>query len=99
VTSPTQLTAADVKKLYAEKKYDEIEAARKDGRLAKVLGQPADVVALLDKARGTDPLTADDVHGLTRLGEHELIVAANRDGRLDHLLGRTTTSPTDPRNE
>lgn len=36
--TPPQLTTEDVKKLYAEKKYDEIEAARKDGRLAKVLG-------------------------------------------------------------
>lgn len=33
-----QLSADDVKRLYAEKKYDEIEAARKDGRLADLLG-------------------------------------------------------------
>ena len=96
MTSPTQLTTEDVKKLYAERRYDEIEAARKEGRLGLVLGQdPADV-ALLERARGTGPLTADDVHELTRLGEHQLIVNANRDGRLDQLLGHTATS-TDPR--
>lgn len=33
-----QLTEADVKRLYAEKKYDEIEKARIEGRLANVLG-------------------------------------------------------------
>jgi hypothetical protein len=33
-----QLTAEDVKKLYAEKKYDEVETARKEGRLANLLG-------------------------------------------------------------
>ena len=33
-----QLTAEDVKKLYADKKYDEVEAARKEGRLANILG-------------------------------------------------------------
>lgn len=33
-----QLTDADVERLYAEKKYDEIEQARRDGRLNKILG-------------------------------------------------------------
>jgi hypothetical protein len=31
------LTAQDVKKLYSEKRYDEIEAARRDGRLNALL--------------------------------------------------------------
>lgn len=35
---PAQLTDADVKRLYAEKRYDEIEEARKAGRLTKLLG-------------------------------------------------------------
>lgn len=35
---PAQLTEADVKRLYAEKKYDEIEKARQEGRLVKMLG-------------------------------------------------------------
>jgi hypothetical protein len=34
----TPMTAADVKKLYAEKRYDEIEAARAGGRLNDLLG-------------------------------------------------------------
>jgi len=34
----TQLTQDDVSKLYAEKKYDEIETARKEGRLDTLLG-------------------------------------------------------------
>ena len=33
-----QLTEADVKRLYAEKKYDEIEKARTEGRLSSLLG-------------------------------------------------------------
>lgn len=36
--SPGQLTQADVSKLYAAKKYDEIEAARVAGRLTNMLG-------------------------------------------------------------
>jgi len=85
MTSPTQLTAEDVKKLYAEKKYDEIEAARRDGRLGVVLGQDPAEVSLLERARGTGPLTAADVHGLSELGEHELIDQARRSGRLTYL--------------
>lgn len=34
----SQMTQAEVSKLYAERKYDEIEQARKDGRLANLLG-------------------------------------------------------------
>ena len=34
----TPMTAADVKKLYAEKRYEEIEAARAGGRLNDLLG-------------------------------------------------------------
>jgi hypothetical protein len=33
-----QLTEADVKRLYAERKYDEIEKARQEGRLSSLLG-------------------------------------------------------------
>ena len=33
-----QLSKDDVSKLYAEKKYDEIEKARIEGRLASILG-------------------------------------------------------------
>ena len=35
-----QLTQADVKQLFAEKRYDDIEQARKDGRIASLLGPP-----------------------------------------------------------
>lgn len=35
---PSQLSEADVKRLYAEKKYDEIEKARQEGRLSSLLG-------------------------------------------------------------
>jgi hypothetical protein len=34
----TQLTQADVKRMYAERRYDEIEQARQQGRLADLLG-------------------------------------------------------------
>jgi hypothetical protein len=37
-TQPTQLSEADVKRLYAEKKYGEIDQAKKDGRLNDYLG-------------------------------------------------------------
>jgi type I site-specific restriction endonuclease len=37
-TGAAQLTEADVKRLYAERKYDEIEKARTEGRLKSVLG-------------------------------------------------------------
>lgn len=81
----TQLTAADVKRLYAEKRYAEIETARRAGRLDLTLGMaPADV-ATLDKARGTGPLTTADVHALSLLGEHNLIEAARLAGRLTYL--------------
>lgn len=36
--APAQLTEADVKRLYAEKRYDEIEEARAKGQLKTVLG-------------------------------------------------------------
>jgi hypothetical protein len=36
------LTAADVKQLYSEKRYEEIEAARRDGRLNALLGPTID---------------------------------------------------------
>lgn len=36
--APAQLTEADVQRLYAEKKYDEIEKARVEGRLTHLLG-------------------------------------------------------------
>lgn len=38
VATGKQLTQQDVSKLYAEKKYDEIEKARIDGRLSSLLG-------------------------------------------------------------
>lgn len=37
-SSVAQLSEADVKRLYAEKRYDEIETARQEGRLATILG-------------------------------------------------------------
>lgn len=37
-TEAPQLTQQDVERLYAEKKYDEIDKAREEGRLSKVLG-------------------------------------------------------------
>lgn len=40
-----QLTHADVKRLYAERRYAEIDAARIDGRLDRVLGVIVDPTA------------------------------------------------------
>lgn len=36
--APAQLSESDVKRLFAEKRYDEIEAARQEGRLSTILG-------------------------------------------------------------
>lgn len=80
-----QLTEADVKRLFAERKFDEIEAARAEGRLDLVLGVPPAQVAALERGRNGTP-TAEDITTLSRMGRHDLIDEARRDGRLDHLL-------------
>ena len=77
-----QLTAADVQNLTASRKYDEIEQARQEGRLASLFGTPAEDVDLLDRARhGTDPLTRDDLARLNSIGHSDLVLDAYRAGR------------------
>lgn len=77
-----QLTEADVKRLYADRRYDEIEEARLAGRLDLFLGAEPEDVALLKRTRhGTDPLTREDLARLNQMGEHDLVLAAHQAGR------------------
>jgi hypothetical protein len=62
---------------------EQIETARLDGRLDRVLGVPDHVIALAAKAR-TERIDAADVRALAALGRHDLIEAARTDDRIDY---------------
>lgn len=78
-----QLTAEDVSRLYAARRYDEIEQARLDGRLNVLMG-------------GTPPLDTDrqlteaDVKRLYAGRAYDQIETARQQGRLADLLNTTT---------
>lgn len=84
-----QLTGEDVTRLYARGRYDLIEQARVDGRLAVLLGgqPPAD-----DGTDEPEPaqLSRSEVERLAREGRHDVIEQARRDGQLAELLGHDT---------
>ena len=80
----TQLTEEDLARLMRERKYEEVEQARLDGRLDTLQGVPSEIVALQEKAKGTEQLTRDDVRRLLELNNHELIVAADKAGRITY---------------
>ena len=74
-----QLGRADLSTMTPE----QIEAARLDGRLDRVLGIPDHVIALTEKAR-TGRIDTDDARTLLALGRHDLIDAARVDDRIDY---------------
>jgi hypothetical protein len=78
----TQLDRAEVRRLYAEEKYDEIERARTEGLLDVLLGVHSDDIALLDRAK-TGRLGRDDIVRLSGIGRHDLVEMARVDGRID----------------
>ena len=79
-----QLTEEDLARLMRERKYEEVEQARLDGRLDTLQGVPSDIVALQEKAKGTAQLTREDVRKLLELKKHDLIVAADKAGRITY---------------
>ncbi len=86
-----QMTAADVKRLYRERRHAEIEAARLDGRLDVLLG--------IERHRPpvTGQWDATDIAALFDAGRHDEITTARAAGQLDVLLGDTPRHPTDPK--
>jgi hypothetical protein len=83
--SDRQLSREDVQRLAQQGKHDEIEKARVEGRLARILGVPEDDVALVDRATyTTEPLSREDLHRLNQLGKHDLVLEAFRDGRTNN---------------
>ena len=83
MTDHEQLTSADVSRLTKERKYDEIEAARQDGRLALLLGTPQEEVDLIAKAL-TERIDLADVQALTAIGRPDLINAAREADRINY---------------
>lgn len=79
----TQLTADQVHQMYRERRYEEIDAARTEGRLALVLGTPPEEVALIDRAEFST-LTRADVQALAALNRHDLIETARTAGRIQY---------------
>ncbi|MCR6491711.1 hypothetical protein [Cellulomonas sp. P24] len=78
-----QLTQADVDRLYAERRYEEIEDARVAGRLNVLLGGEAPI----------DPdqtITDADITRLYSQRRYDEIEELRQTGRLDHLLNPTT---------
>lgn len=78
-----QLSHADVTRLHAEKRYDEITNAKSEGRLAQVLGASQDEIALLDRA-ATERLSRQDVKQLFAMHRYDLIEQARAEGRVDY---------------
>ena len=86
ILRPTQLTAEDVKRLGAERKYDDIEQARTDGRLDELLGISSTESALNFKVNHTtDQLTQKDVKDLYKRRQYAEIVKAESDGRINYI--------------
>ena len=79
-----QLTADDIKRMSAERRYGDIEQARKDGRLDTYLGVDSATTALHEKIRGSEQLTKQDVKMLYSLREYQAIVQADSDGRITY---------------
>ena len=77
-----QLTQADVSKLFASKKYDEIAQARKDGRLNVMMnGEPP-----RDPAK---VVSAADVSRMFKERRFDEITQLRQDGKLNALLAPT----------
>ncbi len=77
---PDQLTSADLNRLYAEKRFLEIEQARKEGRLADILRAPRPI----DTDRQLSKAEVQTLYGQRRYSEIE---AARQRGQLNDLLG------------
>jgi hypothetical protein len=73
-----QITRDDLKSMTPQ----EIEQARVDGRLDRILGLPEDEIEAKTRARGNAPLTTEDVKILSRYRHHDLITAAHTAGRI-----------------
>lgn len=77
----SQLTAADVTRMYSERRYREIDDARAQGRLNSLLGgePPVDVSA-------NTRLTAEDLTRLYSERRYDEISSLAREGRFIHLV-------------
>ncbi len=82
MTEQQPLTREDVQRLFAEKRYDEIEQARAGGRIPG-FGQPP-----LPTDR---QLTSAEVHLLFAAGDFAAVEAARARGQLTSIL----TNPTE----
>jgi hypothetical protein len=83
-----QLTRADVDRLAREGRHDDIVAARKDGALATLLGQPLPL----------DPdkqVTRVEVDAMFKAGRFEEIETARKAGLLNDIQGITTNTIKD----
>ncbi len=80
-----QLTKADLDRLYAERRYEDIEAARLSGRMNVLLGGTAP----LDPGKRIE---RSDVSRLFTDRRYDEIEGLRSAGRLDHLLDPTTTT-------
>ncbi len=78
----TQLSRTDL----ATMTPAEIEKARQEGRLTKILGGSDDEVEAVEIGNTDRSLTRGDVDTLTRAGRHDLITEALTDGRLNDLI-------------
>lgn len=83
---PEQLTDAEVKRLYAAGKFEQIERARLDGRLDELLG------IVRHQPPTGDQWTAADLNAMHAAGRFDEINAARTAGQLNTLFGATTTS-------
>lgn len=79
-----QLTAADLRKLTAARRYGDIERARRAGQLADLMaGKPGEGSG--SGLTKPDQLTRDDLAEMRRAGRNSEITAALRAGRLADL--------------
>lgn len=85
-----QLTRADVARLAAEGKHDEIATARAEGRLNVLLGGEAPLEPGVH-------ITDADVKRLYAARRYDEIDALRQAGRLAHLMtGQAPAAPADP---
>ena len=78
-----QLTQADVSKLFASKKYDEIAQARRDGRCNVLMGA--------EPPRDPEKeITAADISRLFKERRFDEITLLRHDGKLNALFTPTT---------
>ena len=78
-----QLDHMELELMRRQGRNDEIEQARKDGRLARLLGVPEADIDLLERARGNGRLSTDDLQRLLKLKEYDVITRANAEDRID----------------